>query len=303
MKSSAAKIQMTSLDDLLGVNAGNTPGSKTYTGDADSSQVVRLPLQVMHEFKNHPFRVLDDAKMAETVESIRQYGVLMPGIVRPDGNGEYEIIAGHRRHRASQLAGLSDMPVIIKELSDQEATVIMVDSNIQRDDLLPSERAWAYRLKYDALKKMGVETGKRSDDVLAEQAGESRNTIQRYIRLTYLVPALLEMVDDGKLPKNTASELSYLKKQEQLQLLSVMQQLSCIPSGAQAAKLKDYSKQEQLTAAVMELILEKKEDLAKVDLKGKEIRKFFPETYTGKQIEEIIYKLLEEWQQKEGNTL
>lgn len=301
--SSASKIIMTSLDELLG--AGTSPVTVPVESVGED-KVVRLPLSVMHEFKGHPFRVLDDAKMAETVESIEKYGVLMPGIVRPDADapGTYEIVAGHRRRRASQLAGLSDMPVIVKNLSDDEATVIMVDSNIQREDLLPSERAWAYRMKYEALKRMGVsESGTRNDMVLADEFGKSRNTIQRYIRLTYLVPELLQMVDESFLPQNTATDLSFLKEKEQRMLLHIMQSKKRVPSGTQAKQLKDYSKTGELTAVVMQLLMEQKEDLGKVSLKGREIRKFFPETYTGKQIEEIIYKLLEEWQKQEGNTL
>lgn len=301
--SSASKIRMTSLDELLGASTIPVTGSVESVGE---NKVVRLPLAVMHEFKGHPFKVLNDAKMAETVESITKYGVLMPGIVRPDTEnpGSYEIIAGHRRHRASQLAGLSDMPVIVKDLSDDEATVIMVDSNIQREDLLPSERALAYRMKYDALKRMGIsESGIRNDMVLAEELGKSRNTIQRYIRLTCLIPELLQMVDENILPQITAYDLSFLKEKEQYMLLHLMQSQKGVPSGAQAKRLHEYSRSGKLTATVMQLLMEQKEDLGKVSLKGREIRKFFPKTYTGKQIEEIIYKLLEEWQKQEGNTL
>ncbi|MBD5536788.1 MAG: ParB/RepB/Spo0J family partition protein [Lachnospiraceae bacterium] len=297
----AEKIKMTSLDDLLGVTSAVS--STAPISSASENKVVSLPLELLHEFANHPFRVLDDEKMAETVDSIREHGILMPGIVRPDGAGGYEIIAGHRRHHAAGLAGLTEMPVIVKDLSDEEATVIMVDSNIQREDLLPSERAKAYRMKYDALKQMGAGTGARNDEILAKQSGESRNTIQRYIRLTYLTPDLLQMVDAGRLPKNTASELSYLKAKEQEQLFAVIEALSCIPSGEQAQRLKEYSKNKTLSPEVMELLLERRADEAKVSLKQKDIRKYFPESYTGEQIEKIIYRLLQEWQEKEGNTL
>lgn len=301
MKSSSAeKIKMTSLDDLLGVTSAV---DSTVSVQGDENRVISLSLELMHEFTNHPFRVLDDEKMAETVDSIREHGILMPGIVRPDGAGGYEIIAGHRRHHAAGLAGLTEMPVIVKNLSDEEATVIMVDSNIQREDLLPSERAKAYKMKYDALKRLGAGTGARNDEILAKQSGESRNTIQRYIRLTYLTPELLQMVDVGRLPKNTASELSYLKTKEQEQLFTVMETLKCIPSGEQAQRLKEYSKNKTLSPEVMQLLLERRADEAKVSLKQKDIRKYFPESYTGEQIEKIIYKLLQEWQEKEGNTL
>lgn len=302
MKSSSAeKIKMTSLDDLLGVTSAVS--STASISSENENKVVSLPLESLHEFTNHPFRVLDDEKMAETVDSIREHGILMPGIVRPDGAGGYEIIAGHRRHHAAGLAGLTEMPVIIKNLSDEEATVIMVDSNIQREDLLPSERAKAYKMKYDALKRLGAGTGARNDEILAKQSGESRNTIQRYIRLTYLTPELLQMVDAGRLPKNTASELSYLKTKEQEQLFTVMETLKCIPSGEQAQRLKEYSKNKTLSPEVMQLLLERRADEAKVSLKQKDIRRYFPESYTGEQIEKIIYKLLQEWQEKEGNTL
>ena len=298
MKSSSAeKIKMTSLDDLLGVTSAAS--STAPIGSASENKVVSLPLELLHEFDGHPFRVLDDEKMAETVDSIREHGILMPGIVRPDGAGGYEIIAGHRRHHAAGLAGLTEMPVIVKDLSDEEATVIMVDSNIQREDLLPSERAKAYRMKYDALKQMGAGTGARNDEILAKQSGESRNTIQRYIRLTYLTPELLQMVDAGRLPKNTASELSYLKAKEQEQLFVIMEALNCIPSGEQAQRLKEYSKNKTLSQEVMQILLERKTNDAKVSLKEKDIRKYFPESYTGEQIEKIIYRLLQEWQEKE----
>ena len=302
MKSnSAEKIKMTSLDDLLGVTSA--AGSAAPISHEGENRVVSLPLELLHEFAGHPFRVLEDEKMAETVASIREHGILMPGIVRPDGAGSYEIIAGHRRHHAAGLAGLHEMPVIIKELSDEEATVIMVDSNIQREDLLPSERAKAYTMKYEALKRLGAGTGARNDEVLAQQSGESRNTIQRYIRLTYLTPEMLQMVDAGRLPKNTAAELSYLKPKEQEQLFAVMEALKAIPSGEQAQRLKEYSKSKTLSPEVMQLLLERKTDESKVSLKQKDIRKYFPESYTGEQIEKIIYKLLQEWQEKEGNIL
>lgn len=298
MNKSAEKVKMMTLDELLGCGASGEP----LPAAASAETVVRLPLKEMHEFCGHPFRVVDDVKMAETVESIKKYGVLMPGIVRPDIKGGYEIVAGHRRHHAARLAGLSDMPVIVKNLSDDEATIIMVDSNIQREDILPSERAKAYKMKYDALKRLGVH-GERSDTVLAQQSGESRNTIQRYIRLTYLVPELLQMVDDNKLPKNTAADLSYLKAEEQKQLWAIMTQQKVIPSGEQAQQIKEYSKTGKLTETVMLLLLERQKDSSKVTLKSKAIRRFFPENYTGEQIEKIIYRLLEEWQQQEKNKL
>lgn len=303
MTDSVKKIKMASLDDLLGVNEPPAPANQIESVGED--KVVRLPLSSLHEFAGHPFRVLDDEKMAETLESVKKYGVLLPGIARPAAKpGQYEIVAGHRRRRASELAGLPDMPFIIKKLSDEEATVIMVDSNIQREDLLPSERAKAYRMKYDALKRMGgAEGGVRNDAKLAKEAGESRNTIQRYIRLTYLLPELLAMVDNKKLPKNTAVDISYLKPSEQKRLLLLMEECKCVPSGEQAQQMKEYSKEGTLSDTVMQLLLTRTENPEKVSLKGKKIRSYFPETYTGKQIEDVIYKLLEEWQEREGNKL
>lgn len=296
MIDSVKKIKLESLDDLLGVN---TSADEEEIESLGTNKVVRLPLSIMHEFQGHPFRVLDDAKMAETVESISKYGVLVPGIARPskDYPGEYEIVSGHRRHHASGLAGLMDMPFIVKTLSDDEATVIMVDSNIQREDLLPSEKAHAYRMKYEAMKRLGSVEGKRNDEILAKESGESRNTIQRYIRLTYLYPELLQLVDEKRLPQVTGADLSYLKQSEQKKLLLIMQEQNCIPSGEQALKLKEYSKSGELTDAVIQLVLVRKEDQEKVKLKTKTIRSYFPESYTGKQIEDIIFKLLEEWKQ------
>lgn len=296
-------IKITPLDELL----GGSLSSPDKTGN-QKEQIIRIPLESMYDFAEHPFRVLEDAKMAESVESIRQYGVLVPGIVRPHKSipGGYEIIAGHRRRRASQLAGLKDMPVICKDLSDDEATVIMVDSNIQREDLQPSEKAKAYRMKYEALKHIGKLQGeKRSDQVLAKQMGESRNTIQRYIRLTYLVPELLELVDVGKLPVTVAYDLSYIQPVNQKQLTALMQELKVIPSGAQAEQLHQFAsaKEQCLTQEVMRYVLERKEDSSKVSLPAKKIRGYFPESYTGEQIQEVIYSLLEEWKNKSRNTI
>ncbi len=292
--SGTAKIKLTSLDELLGNGEGEQRGQDS------GERIVRLPLDQMHDFRGHPFRVCDDARMAETVESIREHGVLMPGIVRPDRGGGYELIAGHRRRHASRLAGLSDMPVIIKELTDDESTVLMVDSNIQREDLLPSERARAYRMKYDALKRMGVAAGSRSDEVLAKEAGESRNTIQRYIRLTYLEEGLLKLVDENRLPKVTAAELSYLKKTEQRYLLMIMERYRVTPSGSQAARMKQLSREGGLDRFAMESLLVQ-EDESRVSLRAGRIRDYFPREYTGKQIEETVYMLLEAWKSENAH--
>lgn len=308
---SAAKVRMASLEDLLGVRE---PAAKQDGGTGmvpEQGQIVRLPIAKFHTFhshaQGHPFRVSDDAKMAETVESVRQYGVLVPGIVRPDKDypGDYELISGHRRCRASELAGLADMPVIVRDMSDAEATVIMVDANIQREDLLPSERAWAYRMRYEAMKELGTaEKGMRNDQQLAKELGESRNTIQRFIRLTYLTPALLQLVDGGKLPKIPAGELSYLRTNEQEELLEVMEQLHVVPSQEQAQKLKELSQKcSILDRSVMEYVFARQEDSSKVSLPAKKIRSYFPEGYTGEQIQEIIYRLLEEWRAEEGHRV
>lgn len=299
-KKSAEKIKLLSLDELFG---GDETAVSASTYIIPKDQVVRVPLKLMHEFNGHPFRVVVDAKMAETVESVKQHGVLEPGILREDGAGGYEIIAGHRRKLASELAGYEDMPVIIRDLSDDEATVIMVDSNIHREDILPSELAKAYRMKYEALKRMNREESGRSDTALAKESGKSRNTIQRYIRLTYLCPALLQLVDEDKLPLVTASDLSYLKDEAQLFLLEIMEMQNCIPTGKQAIQLKEMSRTGKLTHGAMLQVFKKQEDDKKVSLKSARVRTYFPENYSAQQIEDIIYGLLEEWKNREENRM
>ena len=232
MKSSAKNIRLTSVDELF-----STEESRE---DAQREKVVEIALSQMHQFQNHPFQVRDDQAMQETADSIREYGVLVPAIARPDPNGGYELIAGHRRHRASQLAGKETMPVIIRELDDDAATIIMVDSNLQRETLFPSERAFAYKMKLEAMKRQAgrpqkenmsqVGTQKRSDQLLAEQVGQSRNQVQRYIRLTELISELLELVDERKIALNPAYELSFLKKEEQTKLLDAMESEQTTPS-------------------------------------------------------------------------
>uniref|UniRef100_UPI0040566D89 ParB/RepB/Spo0J family partition protein n=1 Tax=Acetatifactor sp. TaxID=1872090 RepID=UPI0040566D89 len=308
MNKSAAKIKPVSLDELLGV--GSTETMQTVNnmeaGNIIENSVVEIPIEQLHPFRNHPFRVLDDEKMAETVDSINQYGVLVPGIVRSRREGGYEIISGHRRRRGSQLAGRTTMPVLIKELSDAEATVIMVDSNIQREDLLPSEKAKAYQMKYEALKELGLsenEGDKRLDQALAEKSGESRNTIQRYIRLNNLVPELLEMVDAKRLGFIAATDISYLKEDEQKMLLLFMQANNIVPVGTQAEKLKEYSKSGNLNEAVMELVLKEEKQTNKLVIKEKQLKSYFPENYDISQMTEIIFTLLDEWKNKERNKL
>lgn len=308
---SAAKVRMASLEDLLGIGQPSMERGGRTAAVPEQGQITEVPLEKLHTFhshiQGHPFRVLDDSKMAETVESVKTYGVLVPGIVRPDREypGEYELISGHRRCRASMLAGLSDMPVIIREMSDAEATVIMVDANIQREDLLASERAWAYRMRYEAMKELGVtESGLRNDQQLARELGESRNTIQRYIRLTYLVPELLAMVDADRLSKLAAVELSYLREEEQEELPEVMEELCVIPSLEQAKRLKELSREcDFFGTDVMRTVFTGREERFKIALPAKKIRSFFPESYTGEQIREIIYRLLEEWQTEAGHRV
>ena len=247
MKGNGRKIELASVDDLFSTEASRT--------DARREKVLEVPLSELHPFKNHPFRVRDDEAMLETAESVRQYGVLVPAIARPDPNGGYELIAGHRRRRASELAGRETMPVIVRDLDDDQATIIMVDSNLQRESLLPSERAFAYKMKLEAMKRQAGRPsknsaqvgrnyeGKESREILAEQVGQSRNQISRYIHLTELIPALLDMVDEKKIALNPAYELSFLTKEEQEQLLDVMSSEQSTPSLSQAQRLKRFSQE------------------------------------------------------------
>ena len=302
MKSSARNIELKSVDDLF--------ATEESRADAQREKVQEIPLGELHPFKNHPFKVKDDAAMQDTVDSVREYGVLVPAIARPDPDGGYELIAGHRRHHASELAGKETMPVIIRDLDDDAATIIMVDSNLQREELLPSERAFAYKMKLDAMKRQAgrpsrenvsqVGTQKRSDQIMAEQVGESRNQIQRFIRLTELIPTLLDRVDERKIAFNPAVELSYLKKEEQTLLLEAMDSEQATPSLSQAQRLKKFSQQKMLSLDVMRAVMseEKKTDLDRVTLKNETLRKYFPKSYTPKQMEDTIIKLLEGWYKK-----
>lgn len=302
MKSSARNIELKSVDDLF--------ATEEIREDAQREKVQNISLGELHPFKNHPFKVKDDAAMQDTVDSVREYGVLVPAIARPDPSGGYELIAGHRRHHASELAGKETMPVIIRDLDDDAATIIMVDSNLQREELLPSERAFAYKMKLEAMKRQAgrpsrenvsqVGTQKRSDQIMAEQVGESRNQIQRFIRLTELIPTLLDMVDERKIALNPAVELSYLKKEEQTLLLEAMDSEQATPSLSQAQRLKKFSLQKMLSLDVMRAVMseEKKTDLDRVTLKNETLRKYFPKSYTPKQMEDTIIKLLEGWYKK-----
>lgn len=302
MKSSARNIELKSVDDLF--------ATEESRADAQREKVQNIPLRELHPFRNHPFKVKDDAAMQDTVDSVREHGVLVPAIARPDPDGGYELIAGHRRHHASELAGKETMPVIVRDLDDDAATIIMVDSNLQREELLPSERAFAYKMKLDAMKRQAgrpsrenvsqVGTQKRSDQIMAEQVGESRNQIQRFIRLTELIPTLLDMVDERKIAFNPAVELSYLKKEEQTLLIEAMDSEQATPSLSQAQRLKKFSQQKMLSLDVMRAVMseEKKTDLDRVTLKNETLRRYFPKSYTPKQMEDTIIKLLEGWYKK-----
>ncbi len=296
MKSSARNIELKSVDDLF--------ATEEIREDAQREKVQNIPLGELH-----PFKVKDDAAMQDTVDSVREYGVLVPAIARPDPDGGYELIAGHRRHYASELAGKETMPVIVRDLDDDAATIIMVDSNLQREELLPSERAFAYKMKLEALKHQGartdltssqVGTRLRADELIAQQSGESRNQIQRFIRLTELIPTLLDMVDERKIALNPAVELSYLKKEEQTLLLEAMDSEQATPSLSQAQRLKKFSQQKMLSLDVMRAVMseEKKTDLDRVTLKNETLHKYFPKSYTPKQMEDTIIKLLEGWYKK-----
>ncbi len=280
MKSkSAEKIKLTSYEDLFSAEDNSVEG--TYT---------TVPLSQLKPFKNHPFKVLDDEKMQETVESILQHGVIQPGIVRPCADG-YEVVAGHRRWRASELAGKTDMPVIIRDLDDDAATVLMVDTNIQRENLLPSEKARAYKMKYEALKHQGSK-------------GDSGRTVQRYIRLASLINGLLELVDEGNIKMVAGERLSYLKAEEQELVLEAVANISIYPSPVQAEQIKDMSEKGTLSEKnVYALLVKKKNSGQSVTISPKKIRNYFPPAYTKAQIEEVIYSLLEQWKQgKERET-
>ena len=302
MKSSAKKVELASVDDLF--------STEESRADAQREKVVEIPLSELHPFKNHPFKVKDDEAMMETADSIKQYGVLVPAIARPDPEGGYELVAGHRRHRASELAEKETMPVIVRDLDDDAATIIMVDSNLQRESLLPSERAFAYKMKLEAVKHQGARTDLTSRQVgeksqtsiqkVADQAGESQRQVQRYIRLTELIPELMDMVDEKKIALNPAYELSFLKKEEQVDLLDAMDSEQATPSLSQAQRLKKYSQEGHLTLDMMRVIMgeEKKSDLDRVTFTSDTLRKYFPKSYTPQRMQETIIKLLEAWQKK-----
>lgn len=302
MKSSAKKIELASVDDLF-----STEESRQ---DEQLEKIQEIPLSELHPFKDHPFKVKDDDAMIETADSIKKYGVLVPAIARPLPDGGYELVAGHRRRRASELAGKETMPVIVRDLDDDAATIIMVDSNLQRENLLPSERAFAYKMKLEAIKHQGARTDLTSvqveqklsaRDQVAKEAGErSGIQVMRYVRLTELITELLDMVDEKKIAFNPAYELSFLKPDEQQMLVETMDYEQATPSLSQAQRMKKFSQDGKLSEDVMLAIMseEKKSDLDKVTLSSDTLRKYFPKSYTPAKMQETIIKLLEQWQKK-----
>ena len=300
----SGNLALKGLDDLFSTEENRQ--------EEQREQVQQIPIDALHSFTNHPFKVLDDEAMTRTVESITQYGVLSPLIARPrpDGDG-YEIISGHRRQYAAKLAGLDTLPVIVRQMSDDAAVILMVDSNLQREHILPSERALAYKMKLDAMRRTSgrpskenvsqIGTQKRSDQIMAEELGESRNQIQRFIRLTNLVPELLDMVDEKKIAFNPAVELSYLDESQQRDFLEAMEDTQNAPSLSQAQRLKKLAQEGHFSYDVAFAVMgeEKKDELDKVVIKNDTLRKYFPRSYTPKQMEDTIIKLLEQWQRKQ----
>ena len=300
MKSSAKNIVLKSVDDIF--------QTEENRADAQRERVQEIPLDQLKPFKNHPFKVRDDQRMLDTVDSIREYGVLVPAIARPDPEGGYELISGHRRKRGCEMAGLQTMPVIIRNLDDDAAVLVMVDSNIQREELLPSERAFAYKMKLEALKHQGARSDLTSMQVaqklsvqkVGDDAGVSKDQVRRFIRLTELISELLDMVDERKLAFNPAVEVSYLKRDEQRMLLEAMDAEQTTSSLSQAQRLKKFSQEGRLTEEAMSAIMseEKKSDMDKVTLRSDTLRRYFPKSYTPKQMEQTIIKLLDVWQKQ-----
>ena len=309
MKSSAKSINLTSLDDLF--------STEESRAEESCEKVVRIPLAELHPFPNHPFHVRDDEAMQNTVDSIKEYGVLTPGIVRPREDGGYEIVAGHRRKHGSELAGLSDMPCIVREMDNDTATILMVDSNIQREDILPSERAQAYKMKLDAIRRKAGRPAKTAEidsknnsrqvvgnlesaAIVGQEAGDSGRQVQRYIRLTELQPELQQMVDEKKIAMTPAVELSYLKPEEQQMLLTAIDSEQATPSLSQAQRMKKLSQAGKLNDDTMlDIMMEqKKPEKCELTFSGDVLRKYFPRSYTPQRMQETIIKLLEAWVKK-----
>ena len=301
MPKNGANISLSSYDDIF-----STEESR------QTEQIQQIPIAELHPFKNHPFKVLDDEAMQRTVESVAQFGVLAPLIARPRPEGGYEIISGHRRQHAAQLAGLTTLPVIVRNMSDDEAVIHMVDSNLQREHILPSERAFAYKMKLEAIKNQGARSdltsgqigqklqGTISRDIVAQEAGDSSRNVQRFIRLTNLIPELLDLVDQKKISFNPAVELSYLTASEQRDFLEAMQDTQNAPSLSQAQRIKKLSQEGKCSYDAIFDIMgeEKKAEMDRVTIKNDVLRKYFPRSYTPKQMQDTIIKLLEQWQKK-----
>ena len=301
MNDSGRKIELKGYDDIFASDAATI----------SDEQVRQIPLDQLFPFKDHPFKVLDDQSMQDTVDSIKEYGVLVPAIVRPRAEGGYELVSGHRRKHASELAGLKTMPVIVRNLDDDAATILMVDSNLQRENILPSERAFAFKMKLEAIKHQGNRDNstcgqlghkldtQKSRDIIAEQTGESGRQVQRYIRLTNLIPGLLDMVDQGTIAMSPAVFISFLKPEEQEMLLKQIDICQATPSVSQAQRLKNFSQCEKLSEnVIMAILSEEKKNMDKVTISGETINKYFPSNYTPRQKEETIISLLDQWQKK-----
>lgn len=305
MQKKGANISLKGYDDIF--------STEQSRAEAQQERVQEIPLSELHPFEGHPFRVVDDEEMMKTAESVRDFGVLTPAIVRPDPDGGYEIVSGHRRHRASELAGKETMPAIVRDLDDDAAIILMVDANLQRETILPSERAFSYKMKLDAIKHQGERTDLTSTQVaqklsvekVGEDAGVSKDTIRRYIRLTELIPELLDMVDTGQIKFNPAVELSYLASEEQQDFLSAMDYAQAAPSLSQAQRIKKLAQEGECTLdAMCEIMNEiKKGELDRVTFKTDSLRKYFPKSYTNKQMEDKIIQLLEQWQKKREKSM
>ena len=303
MPKSNANLALKGLDEMFSTEESRQEQKR--------EQVQQIPIEELFPFKEHPFKVLDDEAMQRTVESVTQYGVLAPLIARPRPEGGYEIISGYRRQHAAELAGLDTLPVIVREMTDDAAILLMVDSNLQRESILPSERAFAYKMKLDAMKRTSgrpskenvsqIGTQKRSDQIMAEELGESRNQIQRFIRLTNLIPELLDLVDEKKISFNPAVELSYLDEAQQRDFLQAMDETQNAPSLSQAQRMKKLAQEEKFTYEAAFAIMgeAKKDELDKVVIKNDTLKKYFPRSYTPRQMEDVIIKLLEQWQRRQ----
>ncbi len=302
MQKKGTGISLSSYDDIFQTDAGRAENQQ--------ERIQQISLDLLEPFKNHPFKVVDDEAMLRTTESIVQFGVLTPLIARPLEDGKYEIVSGHRRAHAAGLAGLTEVPVIVREMDDDQATVLMVDSNLQREEILPSERAFAYKMKLEAIKRKAGRPRKEnsrqlvgnieSAEVIGKSSDESGRQVQRYIRLTNLIPELLDMVDNKQIAFNPAVELSYLKEKEQIDLLDAIEYAQATPSLSQAQRLKSLSQKGKCDANVIREILseEKKQEVGKVTFREDEIRKYFPKSFSSKQIQNTIIKLLEQWKRK-----